>query len=260
MRHNPETDYDFNDLKELNAKEWQVNLLKLNPDYCSWGPHEDYMWKTDKHGWDIPQIYKTWKEFGPWKLNDLNEVVNFYFSIERENKKCVSCDGTGYAPEAKKVSDAWYDFDGNGNRWSNNITQDEVQALIDSHRLYDFTHKYIKGEGWKRRSDNYIPTAEEVNIWSKSGMGHDAINRLICVEQRCKRLNIELLCPSCEGKGYIYIKEKAHVSLTLWVLHPRKGCSRGVEITNINQGDLDAVFNFLKVAAKRNANRFSKIP
>ncbi len=103
MRH-----YDENDAKELNAQPWQLDLLKLNPAYCHWGPHEDYMWK--------------------------------------------------------------------------------------------------------------------------------------------------------EGSGYVHTAPAAHVSLTLWWLHPRKGCSRGIEITNIEQGDLPAVFAFLRQAAERNAERFSKIP
>ena len=54
--------------------------------------------------------------------------------------------------------------------------------------------------------------------------------------------------------------DEATVSLQLWVLHPRKGCSAGVYIKTITQDALPAVFDFLAKAADRNAERFSKIP
>jgi len=34
----------------------------------------------------------------------------------------------------------------------------------------------------------YIPTPEEVNVWSLSGFGHDAINQWIVVGSECRRL------------------------------------------------------------------------
>lgn len=37
--------YDKDDAQELNAEQWQLDLLQLNPDYVSWGLHDDYMWK-----------------------------------------------------------------------------------------------------------------------------------------------------------------------------------------------------------------------
>jgi hypothetical protein len=61
-------------------------------------------------------------------------------------------------------------------------------------------------------------------------------------------------------EGYVYTEDTAHVNLVLWLLHPRKGCSRGVEIQRIQQEDLPEVFEYLRKAADRNAERFSKIP
>ena len=44
MRHAPTDDkWDREALERLNAEPWMVELLDLNPGYCSWGPHEDYM-------------------------------------------------------------------------------------------------------------------------------------------------------------------------------------------------------------------------
>ena len=38
--------------------------LKLNPDYCSWGPGEDYM-STKGDGWGTSQELASWSAFGP---------------------------------------------------------------------------------------------------------------------------------------------------------------------------------------------------
>ena len=133
----------------------------------------------------------------------------------------------------------------NDGEWSTDITQDEVEALQKSHRLFDF-----KGE---------TPTAEQVNQWARGrGMGHDAINRWICCEQRCKRLGVPYSCPTCEGHGSLFTGP-AYLTLVLWVLHPRKGCSRGVEVNHIQQDELPTVYAYLQAAAKRNAKRFSKL-
>src|SRR5688572_3657616 len=94
--------FDEDESAEINAEPWQIELLKLNPAYTSWGPHEDYMC-GEKGGWDSRQIFATWKEFGPWELDDLNECVNFYFSVERTTKDCPTCGGNGYHKDAQTV-------------------------------------------------------------------------------------------------------------------------------------------------------------
>lgn len=51
---------DIEDVQRLNAEEWQLECLKYNPAYVSWGVHEDYMTgRTDRDGkqttgWDQP--------------------------------------------------------------------------------------------------------------------------------------------------------------------------------------------------------------
>jgi len=246
--------YDEAEAKKLNAEQWQLDLLNLNPNYPYWGPHEDYM-IVDGSGWDSAIIHETWDIFGPWTLDDLNECVNFYFSVNRESKECPTCGGNGYHPDAHEVVNTFYShMNSHGIAWNDKITQDEVQALIDAGRLRDFTRNKPAG---------YIPTAEEVNAAQRGGeflMSHDAINRSILIEARLKRLGLPHHCPTCEGSGYVYTAPNAHVTLTLWILHPRKGCSRGVEISRIEQRDLPAIFAWLRHAAERNAQRFSKIP
>ncbi len=105
-------------------------------------------------------------------------------------------------------------------------------------------------------------TLEEVNAANlKGGIldTHDGINRSYLIKTRAKRLGVYGLCPECDGNGFIYTAPAAHVNLVLWMIHPRKGCSRGVEIKNIQEEDLASVFSYLKEGAKRNAERFSKI-
>lgn len=113
---------------------------------------------------------------------------------------CKACDGSGYNPETKRISDAFYDFEGTGNKWKDKITQDEVDALLAEKRLYDFTERGIEH-----------PTAEQVNAWERHdpsspvrGLGHDAINRWILIETRAKRLGVWGHCQYCNGEGVLY--------------------------------------------------------
>lgn len=301
MRHFPTADkYDQDDLKRLNAHQWMVDLLKLNPSYCSWGPHEDYMLvrnaeegpddlgRPGSNSWNSRLLYKSWKDFGI-KLDEYNEVVNFYFELSRDNKQCTGCNGTCFHPDAQWVSESFYkhsspfcnleererqtklllaSFTGSIDKsiptigksdgnfpseatlkkykpefrefcekmasgkyfWSDDITEDEKQALRDNHRSWDYP------------------------------LGHDAINRSILIKARLKRYGMPRLCVVCDGEAYEYIEPEAHVNLILWILHPRKGCSRGAEIQRIQQNELPKVFKFLRTAADRNAARFAEIP
>lgn len=318
MRSLPDSDYDTDELARLKAEPWMVEALSLNPSYPHWGPHEDYMSK-DGQGWDSRQLFATWKDFGPWSLDDLNECVNFYFSIQRDSKQCESCEGSGYSPQAKRFSDQWYgrapfdpaaygapaltvdnpiirenaernvnrspEFYGRdpsavrreqmrlwrdcyANRWSHNLIQADVDALLKAERLWDFTRTRRPEtpadaaqheNGWLKEGNGHVPTPEDVNAWSLKGLGHDAINHDVCVRARCEREGVPLHCPDCEGHGHVYTSPAGHLSLTLWWLHPRKGCSRGVEIATLTRDDFRAAVKFLADAARRNSDRFGKV-
>lgn len=237
MRH-----FDQEEADRLNAPLWMLDLLKLNPSYVSWGPHEDYMWNNGD-GWNGRQIYETWADFGPWELNDLNEVVNFYFSINRASEDCRACCGNGYHPDGQEIVNSFYShMNPAGKHWHDDITQDELDALIEAGRIKP------------------PMTVAQVNAMQHGRcLGHDGINRHILTKARLNRFGIPHECPACQGHGYVFTEPDAHTSLTLWVLHPHKGCSRGVEITRIQQEELPAIFEYLRQAADRNAQRFHGI-
>lgn len=234
--------YDIKDAARLQAPDWMLDTLALNPDYVSWGPNEDYMW-NEKGGWNSQIFVSTFSDlFNNWQLNDLNEVVNFYFSIDRSTEICKVCDGSGKNLDYTKLDKDWYGFENPENRWCDKLVQEEVDALWEEGRLnYKFKEK---------------PTAELVN--KQATQIHDAINRWICVEVRAKRLGISTEnCPVCDGAAEVYTEPHPHLQLTLWVLHPRKGASRGVRVMDIKKEEIPEVVAYLKHAALRNADRFS---
>lgn len=302
--------FDQDEAARLNAAPWQLELLKANPSYLGWGPHEDYMWR-EGDGWNSRVVSASWAEFGPWELDELNECVNFYFEVTRASEDCKTCGGNGYHPDAQWVSESFYshsspfkrpslreqqanaimagfgarprELHGRGafpsaavlkqygpefrafcdrmmvrGHWSDDITQDEVQVLVDEGRLMDFTHTFDPVNRWQPKSPAVVPSAEQINAWEAGkGMGHDAINRMYLIKARLKRLGLPHDCPACNGEGSLFTAPSATVNLVLWWLHPRKGCSRGIEVQNIQQADLPAIAKFLRAAADRNATRFA---
>lgn len=268
MRSYDETDADdIETAQEIRAEPWMLALVKANPDYCGWGPYEDYM-SGKGDGWGGRVIHETWMDFGPWHLDDLNECANFYFYVERDSVACEACGQSGLNPESHRISEDFYAHHLPHNsaawraaRWCDRITQDEVDALIAAGRLMDFTHSFVPGKGWQSDPSKPRPTADDVNRWeSGRELGHDAINRWILVETRCKRLGVWGKCEACHGNGYVYTSETARLGLVLWMLHPRKGASRGVDVKNIRHEEIPAVAGWLRAAAERNAARFSKLP
>lgn len=236
--------FDQEELAELNAEPWMVEAIKLNPPYVHWGPHEDYMGKGEDKGWEAPVLLEGWSSFG-WQLDELNECVNFYFSVERDSVECEACGGECYNPATARISRAFYDFEGTGRRRCDKITQDEADHLWEQGRL--------------RLRFQERPSAEDVNTAERRHHVHDAINRWMLIEVRAKREGVFGWCETCKGSGRTYTEDAAHLTLTLWMLHPRKGASRGVEIKRITKEDLSLVVAWLKEAAQRNAQRFAAI-
>jgi len=155
-----------------------------------------------------------------WPMNIIwKGYINPYHSTE-----CKLCDGSGLNKETKKLNDDWYTHlrtDGLEG-WSRHLEQEDVNALLEAGRLWDLTRtprneeqkKIVEekiangGNCWLPEDNGYIPTAFEVNKWSRGGMGHDSINQWICTKARAKRLGFYGHCPHCNGKGYYYCEDK----------------------------------------------------
>lgn len=260
--YDPNDKYDVAEANRLGAPQWALDLLRMNPDYNSWGPGEDYMKSAptdgkNGHGWDVGVEYPTWEENG-FSQDDLNVVANFHFEVVRDSKTCEMCGGDGYHPDAFPIVNTFYG--GYGAGWSANITLDELQALVNANRCWKWNPQT------KRREPPTVTQEflDEVNAANRRmGIGdlnHDGINRAILIRARCERLGIPTICTDCQGHGQTFTAPHPHVELVLWVLHPRKGCSRGVTIKNVTQKDLPYVFAYLRKARALMMDRFGKIP
>jgi hypothetical protein len=97
-------------------------------------------------------------------------------------------------------------------QWSHHLIQADVDALVASGRFHDFTHTWTREAGWRPIEPPPVVTADDVNAWSLSGMGHDGINQSICVRARCEREGFAVECPACEGHGDSW-PSKAHEAL-----------------------------------------------
>lgn len=132
-------------------------------------------------------------------------------------------------------------------QWHHHLNQADVDALVAGERL------------WALKRAGTAPTPDSVNAWSLTGMGHDSINASICLRARCAREGVPVSCSICGGSGYQYTAPAAHLNLVVWMLHPRKGCSRGIRIKNLSRDDAAAARAWLREAAVRNAERFAKV-
>lgn len=241
----------------------------MNPSYPYWGNHEDYM--TQKDGWGAQEVESV---AHLWSQDELNELVHGYYFIDRKTAPCGDCGQSGYNPATRKISDDWYGNRNPKDRWDTNITHGEVASLVEEGRLRDLTKGFNgyfdrQTSQWMVWQDTklvpyegipYIPTPEEVNTWAKGrGLGHDAINQMICVEARAKRLGVYGKCPTCDGHGNNYTEAQPRLALQLWMIHPRKGASRGVIVRNVTPEDSPTVAAYFKTAMDRMAERMSGI-
>lgn len=185
-----------------------------------------------------------------WPLKQVwGGYLNPFYS---QSIECPRCDGSGYAPDAKRFSDQWYGnapFDP-GAYGATPLTVDHpsIRALAErnvtrepgyystspgaadreARRLWDFMRKQwshhliqvdvdaLLKEG--RLADftraGKTPTADEVNAWSIGGFGHDAINQWVCVKDRCKREGVPVSCGCRDGK--MWPSEKVRRQCERW--------------------------------------------
>jgi hypothetical protein len=87
--------------------------------------------------------------------------------------------------------DSWYHFNDEKNVWEK----------CDTSVPY-------KDRKWVECEQPTFPTPEQVNVWNLKTMGHDAINRSICVETRAKELGVYGYCECCNGEGEIWFSDE----------------------------------------------------
>lgn len=153
--------------------------------------------------------------------------INPYYGAE-----CMDCEH-GFNKETDAIYNEWYGYhkpdnykpnpyrEGwryNANAWNNNLTQEDVDALLEANRLWDFTRVPINeeqreivrkkmedgGNSWLPFNNGYRPTAEEVNEWNLKGMGHDGSNAYYCTKARAKREGVYGMCPTCKGERHVF--------------------------------------------------------
>lgn len=113
---------------------------------------------------------------------------------------------TAIDKEAARLFSCWK------SQWEHHLIQADVDALIKAGRLWNFTHRHGNGPGWQPIEPAPVVTAEEVNAWSLSGMGHDGTNQSVCVRARCEREGHPVTCAECDGDGDCW-PSKAHKAL-----------------------------------------------
>lgn len=181
----------------------------------------------------------------------LEEVWRGFVNPHGEHRRnCGACEGSGYAPEARRFSDEWYGETPRDPRSHGvePLTADSPAILARARRDVESGY-HGRGEWGVRRRAEWLdehfrgqwchhldqddvdalvaadrlpesngrrPTAREVNEWSVLGMGHDSINHHVCVRARCEREGVPLKCSSCGGDGHVWPSPEARALYEAW--------------------------------------------
>lgn len=268
MRTYPEDKEDWEYAKRLKAEPWMLEMLKKNPSYVFWGNDEGYM-SDDTGGWDSPVAVERVDDL--WELDNLNEVVHFYFDIHRDGKECPGCQGKWYNSATVQLQKSLWNYENPEYGWAYALTQEEIELLIKNRGLKQLvgkTYSYDEKTGkWSYEDETtldsidceapVLPTPEEYRAWATKHRPIIHDHRLL--EHRARKLGIWGYCETCDGHGYVYTADKAKLRLQLWVLHPRKGASRGVRVEEVKPNEVPKVIEYLKTAWERNNERFSQL-
>lgn len=100
--------------------------------------------------------------------------------------------------------------------WSHHLNDEDVAVLVAANRLYDFTHDWKRGDGWKPKDPPVIPTAREVNDWSLTGFGHDSCNAYCVITARLEKAGLPAGCSHCDGEGRLWPTPEIQAQYEAW--------------------------------------------
>jgi len=80
----PKGSEDWPELNKLNAEQWQIDCLRLNPEYVFWGNFEDYR-ASHKNGWDASFTKGLITTEDLWDLSS-KDLDTIYRGISKELK------------------------------------------------------------------------------------------------------------------------------------------------------------------------------
>lgn len=188
----------------------------------------------------------------------------FYAHSIMATKTGQAFDLNGFLQRKPGSVPEWFAFGGPDQEaqqqaWRDKITVDECQALVDEGRLRSYTHDFNPeahgAERWTPKPnldmEELTKKVNEANAPGAKGFGHDAINEHILIHARAKRLYglsaEECRCPRCKGEGYVRTGPD-RLYLYVWMAHPRKGATRGIDIKSVQPEDLPEVKAWLREA------------
>jgi hypothetical protein len=117
---------------------------------------------------------------------------------------------TAISYEAKRLTDMW------NTQLMHHLNDTDVAALIAAGRLKDFTHTWVKGDGWVKKDPEFIPTAKQINEWSLTGFSHDSSNQWVVVQAKCKAEGLPDTCANCDGEGEIWPSKEEKEKYETW--------------------------------------------
>lgn len=166
----------------------------------------------------------------------LNKVWHGYVLPEHLRlPSCEDCcyDGyrsTGLSPAAYAIESTFYAHETpepwrSHIAWHDKITQPEVDMLLKQGRLS--ARWETDPDTGKGRWASTPVTAAEVNAAQHGPYDglrdHDAINRSLLVKYRCKRLRIDMDCPTCAGTTHVGTPEQVAAKKAWNPFKPPKG-------------------------------------
>lgn len=220
MQFDPNDEWDVDYVKKIGAEPWMLDALAINPSYCGWHPGDDYMLGSARPG----------EHGGFGHAIKIKSWGEFTFPLDEMN---VFADFHFNVHADETCCTA-----------CNSSGYSEVaRAVIGS--LVGVLLRTLSPE--EQAAVRKVSLAADSEAISSSG--RDAVARM--------RLGAAIHCADCEGSG-VSSFNNTRLQLELWVLHPRKGASRGVIIDRIEKHEVKEACDFLRKAAEANAQRFTR--